>query len=196
MTVLSSGVVIVSSGPMSEMTAPALSSGFRIRSNDILTAADVRRVPSWNFTPSRRVNVNFLPESSIVHFVASAGCGFWSASSVISVSTMFCAISPAAAPVVSAGSIESILSHCPQVSVPPYGRQGRLRRQRVDRRARWRAREDRHAGCGEGRPAQEFTSVHPGQSRSGRPIDGSPIRCFTHRSIPPGCRALPRAVRR
>src|SRR5258706_10044067 len=32
---------------------------------------------------------------------------------------MFCAISPAAAPVVSAGSIESILSHCPQVSVPP-----------------------------------------------------------------------------
>src|SRR5258706_12880513 len=119
MTVLSSGVVIVSSGPMSETTAPALSSGFRIRSNDIFTAADVSGVPSWNLAPSRRVNVNFLPESSIVHFVASAGCGFWSASSVISVSTMFCAISPAAAPVVSAGSIESILSHCPQVSVPP-----------------------------------------------------------------------------
>src|SRR5260221_8897270 len=37
----------------------------------------------------------------------------------MSVSTMFCAISPDAAPVVSAGSIESILSHMPQVSVPP-----------------------------------------------------------------------------
>src|SRR5207249_244222 len=32
---------------------------------------------------------------------------------------MFCAISPAAAPVVRAGSIESILSHWPQVRVPP-----------------------------------------------------------------------------
>ena len=33
---------------------------------------------------------------------------------------MFCAISPAAAPVVSAGSMTSILSHCPQVTVPPF----------------------------------------------------------------------------
>src|SRR5438445_12574746 len=38
----------------------------------------------------------------------------------MSVSRMFCAISPAAAPVVSAGSITSILSHWPQASVPPF----------------------------------------------------------------------------
>ena len=116
---LSFGVVIVSIGPMSDTTAPALSSGLRMRSKDCFTAADVSVVPSWNFTPSRSVKVNFLPESSIVHFVASAGCGFCSASRVMSVSRMFCAISPAAAPVVRAGSIESILSHWPQVRVPP-----------------------------------------------------------------------------
>ena len=39
---------------------------------------------------------------------------------VMSVSRMFWAISPAAAPVVSAGSITSILSHWPQVTVPPF----------------------------------------------------------------------------
>ena len=110
-TVLSSGVVIESIGPRSETTAPALSSGFMIRSKEPFTAADVSVVPSWNFTPSRSVNVNFLPPSSIVHLVASAGCGFCSLSSVMSVSRMFWVISPAAAPVVSAGSMTSILSH-------------------------------------------------------------------------------------
>ena len=119
-TVLSSGPVIVSIGPMSETTAPAFSFGSRMRSKEPFTAAAVRVLPSWNFTPSRSVNVNFFELSSMVHFVASAGCGFCSESRVMSVSRMFCAISPAAAPVVSAGSIESILSHCPQVSVPPF----------------------------------------------------------------------------
>ena len=76
MTVLSSGAVIVSTGPMIETTAPAFVFGSRIRSNDIFTAWDVRRVPSWNFTPSRRVKVNFFDESSITHFVASAGWNF------------------------------------------------------------------------------------------------------------------------
>src|SRR6266511_1900341 len=39
---------------------------------------------------------------------------------VMSVSHTFCTISPAAAPVVSAGSIESVLSHCAHVCVPPF----------------------------------------------------------------------------
>ena len=110
---------MVSMGPMSETTAPALVFGSRIRSNEPFTAADVSVDPSWNFTPSRRVNVNFFDESSMTHLVAGAGWNFWSESIVMSVSRMFCAISPEAAPVVSAGSMTSILSHRPQVSAPP-----------------------------------------------------------------------------
>ena len=72
-TVLSSGVVILSMGPTSETTAPAFVFGSRIRSNDPFTAADVSVLPSWNFTPSRRLNVNVFEESAIVHFDASAG---------------------------------------------------------------------------------------------------------------------------
>jgi len=72
-TVLSSGVVILSIGPTSDTTAPAFVLGSRIRSKDPLTAAEVSVLPSWNFTPSRRVNVNVFEESVIVHLEASAG---------------------------------------------------------------------------------------------------------------------------
>src|SRR5438093_361381 len=46
----------------------------------------------------------------------------------MSVSKTFCAISPEAAPVVSAGSMTSILSHWPQVTVPPLRGDGLWRR--------------------------------------------------------------------
>ena len=72
-TVLSSGVVILSIGPTSETTAPAFVFGSRIRSKDPFTAAAVRVLPSWNFTPSRSVKVKVFEESVMVHLEASAG---------------------------------------------------------------------------------------------------------------------------
>jgi hypothetical protein len=43
------------------------------RSKFAQTASALKSVPSWNFTPSCRVNVHFLPSSDDSHSLASAG---------------------------------------------------------------------------------------------------------------------------
>src|SRR5438105_8395516 len=67
-TVRSSGVVILSIGPTSETTAPALVWGSRMRSNEPFTAAELSVLPSGNLTPSRSVTVNVFDQSVLVHF--------------------------------------------------------------------------------------------------------------------------------
>ena len=43
------------------------------RSKFAQTASALKSVPSWNFTPSRRVNVCDLPSAAVSHSVASSG---------------------------------------------------------------------------------------------------------------------------
>ncbi len=43
------------------------------RSKFAQTASALKSVPSWNFTPSRRVNVCDLPSGAVSHAVASSG---------------------------------------------------------------------------------------------------------------------------
>ncbi len=43
------------------------------RSKFAQTAAALKSVPSWNFTPWRRLNVHTLPSGVDDHFSASAG---------------------------------------------------------------------------------------------------------------------------
>src|SRR5438093_229181 len=90
-----------------------------MRSNVRLTAVESKRVPSWNVTSSRSVNVYFFELSSIVHFVASHGCSLRSLSIDTSESVRLPTVSNAAPPLISAGSSWVLSCVCPQVSVPP-----------------------------------------------------------------------------
>ena len=44
-----------------------------IRSKFLQTASALNGSPSWNFTPSRRVKVQLVPDASGSHFSASSG---------------------------------------------------------------------------------------------------------------------------
>jgi hypothetical protein len=47
-----------------------------VRSIAALATVEVSALPSWNFTPPRRVNVHVLPSGDEVHLVASSGRTF------------------------------------------------------------------------------------------------------------------------
>src|SRR6266536_2824618 len=76
-------------------------------------------VPSWNFTPSRRVNRYRVASSSIVQDVASPGRISPELSTETRGSKRFPMISVAAEPDERAGSIVALSADWPQVNVPP-----------------------------------------------------------------------------
>ncbi|MCY1305388.1 hypothetical protein D9M70_551930 [compost metagenome] len=74
-----SGVSMDETGPQMKDAPPPI---FLVRSIEPFTACEVSRLPSWNFTPSRRVKVQVLPSALTAQDVASRGSILASAVSV------------------------------------------------------------------------------------------------------------------